>query len=193
MDQDNGRLISTPVFLDALRYDDKALLHKLYTENYPTIMEYVIHNSGNTEDSRDLYQEAFVDVWRNIQTQRFAPQDESEFVAYLIRVSKNKWIDELRKRKKHKTVHWNDGQDIPQDSETYDHEVDNYIRKVQEHYTALGERCRQLLGSFYFERKSLRDIARAFGWTEDSAKSNRYRCLKQLRDLVIKGMNNGKR
>ncbi|WP_126974307.1 RNA polymerase sigma factor [Gynurincola endophyticus] len=172
------------VFVEAIQRDDLHLLKRLYVHNFQQVNYYIVKNSGTEDDVKDIYQEAFLAVWRNVQLARFSPVDEKEFSAYLFRVAKNKWIDELRKKKTRQVVLVNDSIDeIPFHQET--DETDLYIDTVKSKYKHLGERCRELLKRFYFNKQSLKEIAAAFGWTEASAKNNKYRCLKQLRELVM--------
>jgi len=186
MDRLEFRPFSQEVFADRLKSGEEAILKTLYLRYRGTVEHHVLQNSGSNDDANDVYQEAFIAVWRNVQLDRFVPQDEREFAAYLIRVAKNKWIDELRKSKNKQRVTMDmefDGGSVQQPEAD---ETDAYIEAVKKQYQHLGERCRELLNRFYFRKESLRKIAEAMGWTEASAKNNKYRCLKQLRELVIK-------
>lgn len=183
MDQPEERLIDEKQFLSTLRSNDGQLLKRLYLDGFEVVRQYVLRNNGSGDDAHDVYQEAFLATWRNVQLERFSPQDNQAFLAYLLRVGKNKWIDELRKRQTKVAVIQND----PRDEETYDQDIDGYIDAVRQQYGKLGERCRELLSRFYFRKQRLRDIATHFGWTEASAKNNKYRCLKELREHITKG------
>src|SRR5690606_9544345 len=176
MDQPDFRLPNTSL-VERIKSDDEVTLKNLYTSNYRLMERYVLRHSGSVDDAKDTYQEAFLAVWRNVQLGRFVPSVESDFAYYLTRVVKNKWIDSLRKAKGKRTIPIEEAQtDSIAAAENTD-EVDGYIDNVRLQYKNLGGRCRELLAGFYFKRKSLRDIASAFGWTESSAKNNKYRCL----------------
>lgn len=180
--------LSSHTFAEQLLSADELVLKTIYARNYRVAEQYVIQNSGTTEDARDVYQEAFMAVWRNIHLNKFTPADENEFGAYLFRVTKNKWIDQLRSSKNKRIVELaNDepGEWIDEDVT----ETDMYIDAVKKQFGKLGERCRNLLELFYFKKQSLAKIAEQFSWTEASAKNNKYRCLKQLREMVT---SNGK-
>lgn len=142
-------------------------------------------NNGNAEDARDIYQEAFLATWRNVQLERFVPARETDYSAYLFRIAKNKWIDHLRAHKNRRMVEL--VEDSTEEAEPGElTEVHNYLDQVKQQFERLGERCRDLLSKFYFQQLPLRRIAAHFSWTEASAKNNKYRCLKQLRDMVVK-------
>ncbi|HWK57001.1 MAG TPA: sigma-70 family RNA polymerase sigma factor [Parapedobacter sp.] len=191
MDQPDFRLPNTSL-VERIKSDDEVTLKNLYTSNYRLMERYVLRHSGSVDDAKDTYQEAFLAVWRNVQLGRFVPSVESDFAYYLTRVVKNKWIDSLRKAKGKRTIPIEEAQTDSIAAEENTDEVDGYIDNVRLQYKNLGGRCRELLAGFYFKRNSLRDIASAFGWTESSAKNNKYRCLKQLREMVLKnGGTNG--
>ncbi|MFB2119428.1 MULTISPECIES: sigma-70 family RNA polymerase sigma factor [Parapedobacter] len=191
MDQPDFRLPDTSL-VERIKSDDEVTLKNLYTSNYRLMERYILQHSGSVDDAKDTYQEAFLAVWRNVQHGRFVPSAESDFTYYLMRVVKNKWIDSMRKAKGKRTIPIEDVQTDSIAMEENTDEVDGYIDNVRLQYKNLGDRCRELLAGFYFKRKSLRDIASEFGWTESSAKNNKYRCLKQLREMVLKnGGTNG--
>lgn len=185
MNQPGSRQLR-PSLTERLKSDEERILNVLYTTNYKPLELYIVRNNGSSDDAKDIYQEAFLAVWRNVQTDRFTPRDEEEFAAYLMRVGKNKWIDELRKNKNKYKVSVDEESGFDRVSEGYADETDTYINAVKKHYKYLGARCRELLGRFYFRKQSLREIAEVFNWTETSAKNNKYRCLKQLREQVLK-------
>lgn len=179
MAQADLSLLSPVAFLDALQSNDEQVLQAMYTHNYPGVERYVLKNKGTTDDARDIYQEAFLAVWRNIKLRKFTPRSSLEYGAYLFRVSKNKWIDHLRA---HKHLHTAALEEQPEEED----DIHPYIDAVKTQFAVLGEQCRELLARFYFKKDSLRAIAAHFSWTEASAKNNKYRCLKQLRALVTK-------
>ncbi len=178
--------LSNTSLVEQIKSDDQLVLQRLYALNFNVMERYILQNSGSEEDAKDVYQDAFIAVWRNVQLDRFAPNSEGEFSAYLFRVAKNKWIDELRKRKGRNMVSVEDGLDESVEPMEEPDEIDAYIDIVKKKYRLLGARCRELLSRFYFRRQSLGEIAAVFDWTAASAKNNKYRCLKQLRDLVLK-------
>jgi hypothetical protein len=50
----------------------------------------------------------------------------------------------------------------------------------------IGEPCKSLLEAFYMEKKSMPEIASAFGYTNaDNAKTQKYKCLVRLKKLFF--------
>lgn len=177
--------ISEYGLFDALKVNDESALKKFYKDNYPKIEKYVVNNNGTTEDAKDIYQEAFIAVWRNIQLEKFYPQNENALEGYLYRIAKNKWLDHLRSGHYKKTAAMNaDSGDTAE--ALLPNEDEDYIADVKSQFKNLGENCREVLIRFYYKKESMRIIAEKFAWTEATAKNNKYRCLQRLRELLKK-------
>lgn len=170
--------------LQAIRNNSTQALQQLYTNNYPVAERYILQNSGTEEEAKDNFQEAIIAVWRNIKLEKFVPQNEAALKAYLLQVSKYKWISHLRSATFKNTRSMND-ETIPDvaDDEKPAYE-DHFITAVGEALIQLGGRCKDVLTDFYYNKKSMRDIAANLGWTEATARNNKYRCLEKLRNLL---------
>ncbi|MEO9020899.1 MAG: sigma-70 family RNA polymerase sigma factor [Ginsengibacter sp.] len=173
---------------NAIKANDESALRKLYEDNYDTIEKYVLNNNGTTEDAKDIYQEAFIVVWRNIQLDKFYPENKNALAGYLYRIAKNKWLDHLRSGHYRKIIRINDSADsVPED--LLPEEDIEYITEIKNKFKHLGENCRKVLTRFYYKKEPLRVIAEKFGWTEATAKNNKYRCLQHLRELLKNKIN----
>lgn len=160
-------------------------MQRVYTECQPVIKIYVSNNNGSREQAEDLYHEAFMTVWRNIKLGKFNPESQGAFNAYLIRVAKNKWIDQLRKKGVRYAQEWKETDEIIQESMPFNtDEKDEYLDRVVSGFGKLGEQCKKLLSLFYFKNASMKRIAEVFGWADATARNNKYRCLQKLRDIV---------
>lgn len=168
----------------AIRQNDERALRDLYQSNYPKVERYVLENSGTTDEAKDIYQEAFISLWRNIQLDRFQPQHEASVDAYLFQIAKNKWLDHLRSVKKKHTVHLTDNFDQIEEIEEPGVNEQQQLKNIKKHFRQLGTICKEVLGQFYFYRQSMRTIAEKQNWTEATARNNKYRCLQQLRKLI---------
>jgi RNA polymerase sigma factor (sigma-70 family) len=172
-------------FIEKLKRNDDQALRSFYAANYPRVQQYVMENSGTGADARDIYQEAFIAVWRNIQLDKFRPAGDGSLQQYLVRVAKNKWLDVLRQRKKHSAVLLS--ADI-EEIQVAEEEVvtEDRLHELKEAFRGLGTQCRDVLTRFYFKKESLRDIAAFYSWTEATAKNNKYRCIQKLRQFLKK-------
>ena len=172
-------------YFNAIKANEDEALKSLYEDNYIKIENYVLNNNGTIDDAKDIYQEAFIAVWRNIQLDKFYPENENALSGYLFRIAKNKWLDHLRSGHYKKITRISDSADsLPED--LLPEEDIEYIREVKNKFKDLGENCREVLTRFYYKKESMRIIAEKFEWTEATAKNNKYRCLQHLRELLKK-------
>ncbi|HRO43968.1 MAG TPA: sigma-70 family RNA polymerase sigma factor [Flavipsychrobacter sp.] len=171
-------------FIEQLKRNDEQALRSFYTENYKGVEQYVIQNSGTKADAKDVYQEAFVAVWRSIQLDKFKQQSNGSIHNYLIRIAKNKWMDVLRKRKKNNITFL---AEFSEETEQVFREEDSgeeRLNDMKKAFQNLGAQCKDVLTRFYFKKQSLKEIAASYSWTEATAKNNKYRCLQKLRQFV---------
>ncbi|MEO6682794.1 MAG: sigma-70 family RNA polymerase sigma factor [Ginsengibacter sp.] len=182
--------LQSEALIVAIKATNEEVLKNLYEENYHKVENYVLANSGTRQDAKDIYQEAFISLWRNIQMDKFFPENEHSINAYLFRIAKNKWLDHLRSCHFKKTVPLMDisenKREEKKESEELSTEDAQFIIEVKKHFQELGENCQELLIRFYYKKESMRTISKQFNWTEASTRNNKYRCIQKLRDLLKK-------
>jgi RNA polymerase sigma-70 factor (ECF subfamily) len=185
-----NNLLGQTQLMDAIKANDEHTLKLIYKDNFYKTQQYILNNSGSVDEAKDIFQEAFVTVWENIQDNKFVPQNTSALNGYLYTVAKNKWLNHLnsvrfKKTKSYDTnKHTIDTETVDVKNNTFEKEKD--VNTVTNAFNRLGEACKKLLEAFYYENKSLRDIAKIFEITEASARNKKYRCTEQLRALVVK-------
>lgn len=172
--------------LTEIKQGNDKVLEKIYVKNYRKVERFVVENSGTSADARDIYQESFLSFWRNIQEDKFIPQSEHSLEAYLFTIAKNKWTDYLRSanfKVKRMTNEESTLSQLAELSPEKEEEFENAIAKIKTAFPKIGQNCQELLTQFYYLKQPLKLIATTFGWTEATAKNNKYRCLQKLREL----------
>lgn len=176
--------------IKAIHANNEIVLKELYQKNYYKTEKYVLKNSGSLENAQDTYQEAFIAVWENVQNNKFVPQNRTALNGYIYAVAKNKWLDYLKssRYKKTRTIdsyEYKIESELDKVQEGFQEENDYKLQKVVANFNNIGETCKKLLTEFYFEAKSLREIAAEFDITEATARNKKYRCLEKLRALAL--------
>ena len=158
----------------AIKDNDELVLQSLYKSNYPKTEKYVLENSGTDDEAKDIFQEAFVAVWRNIQLDKFKPESETALSGYLFQIAKFKWIDVLRANKKRPVVTIDEDYTvIEQYTEPLEADQEKYLNAVKKGFQSIGDSCKEMLTRFYFKKESLRKISEALGITEATARNNK--------------------
>lgn len=179
-------LLSQSQLVDAIKTNDTRVLKELYTTNYPKVEALVLKNNGSVAHAKDIYQEAFVVVWTHIKHNKFIPQNDSALQGYLYRICKNKWTDVLRSKSFKDVRPLNtDTLRVVKEDDTYKETEDKKLKKTMAAFENLGQPCKQLLKTFYFEKKSLKEISEALNIEESTARNKKYRCMQKLRAVVL--------
>ncbi len=174
----------------AIKANNELVLKQIYLENYAKVEIYILKNNGSKMQAKDIYQEAFMAVWKNVRLDKFIPEGDTALNGYLYRIARNKWTDYLRSAefKKKEVLDETNSKinlKVAMDTSELDIENDERLHKVIQTFKTLGEPCKQLLTTFYFEKKSLREIAKELKIEEASARNKKYRCIEKLRAMVL--------
>lgn len=174
--------------INAIKCNNAIALRELYVSNYPKIEALVLKNNGSTDDAKDIYQEAFIALWNNVKNNAFTPTNGSALDGYLYTIAKNKWMDIVRSKqfKKTQTLTPERIAFLNKEEDNDFNEIENKkLNKAMEAFKNLGQPCKQLLTTFYFDKKSLRDIAVELSLDEASVRNKKYRCMEKLRNQVL--------
>lgn len=164
-----------------IKSNEPKVLKWLYHSQYPKIEKYVMANNGDEDQAKDLFQEAFIALWNNVKSDKLTPENGTAVTGYLYQIAKNKWLDYLRSSRYKNTT----GLETHHDkSEEEDYNLEASQSNVEEEFKKLGENCREILKRFYFQKESMETIAKAFNWTEATARNNKYRCIQRLKEKV---------
>lgn len=168
--------------VEGVRANDAAILKWLYQSQFPKVRKFVLDNNGDEDQAKDLFQEAFIAVWHNLKENKFTSENGTALTGYLYQIAKNKWLDYLRSSQFKKTVFLQTEHDKIDEED--DPEWMQYRSLVAAEIKNLGENCREILRRFYFAKESMELIAKAFHWTEATARNTKYRCIQRLREKV---------
>jgi RNA polymerase sigma-70 factor, ECF subfamily len=80
----------------------EALFDRCYDEQHRAVHAYFLARSGDPEVARDLLQETFLRVWRNVATLELLPVERQRF--WLFAVARNLLTDWSRRRATHSSL-----------------------------------------------------------------------------------------
>ena len=175
--------------LDAFLSNKEVPIKEFYIDEYPKTKYYVLKNGGTLDNANDVFQEAYFACWKKLSTGKFRPKNKAEIEAYLFTIAKNKWIDFTRTVAKKKTISIDEKIYELTDDETSKSsdriEKEHQLNITLTAFENLGQACKDLLTQFYFQKLSLRDIAKNLDLEEASAKNKKYRCIQKLKELAL--------
>jgi len=135
------------------------------------------------EDILDVYQDAFVALIENAEKGKLDGLN-AELKTYLFSIGKYMIFSKLRKNKKD----FVEIETLPDGLEWAEiDENSQQISQLEDNLKKLGEQCYKILRLFYYEEKKLDEIMEMLPYqSKDVLKSQKTRCLKQLKDMLSK-------
>ncbi len=166
-----------------VRLEEEAATAQLYRLHFPMVRQLVVSNSGSEEEAQDVYQEAFMHFYEQLQQPAFVLTCQAK--TYLYAVCRHLWLKRLRQRGRWEPLGAQaDPADLHGEGELAARKEDQHQR-LEAALQLLGEPCRSLLERFYFSGESMEEIARQMCYTNAAnAKNQKYKCLQRLRRLM---------
>jgi RNA polymerase sigma factor (sigma-70 family) len=126
-------------------------------------------------------------LWQKVNSD--ALQLTVKLGTYLLAIAKNKWLAELRKRKKISPQDIDENITNGNPSSLEELVTEEKVEFVRNALNMLQPICKKLLLLYYFEEKNMREIAKILNLANaDVAKSKKYQCKKSLEELLKEKM-----
>ena len=181
------------VLIRAAQGGDQDAFERLVRMYDQSVLRLAMNLLRSPEDARDVYQEAFLRVYRNLHTFRF----DCSFHTWLYRIVTNICLDQLRKRKVRKeesaVVETADG---PVDRmDTFEEEAahadpersmwnQQLRRRIEDALGGLTPRERMVFELRHYQGMRLRSIGESLGTTEEAAKNCLFRATQKMRSVL---------
>src|SRR5689334_16924676 len=174
---------------------NRAAFEELVRRYDRDVLRLALNLMKRPEDARDVYQEAFLKVYRNLHRFRF----ECSFYTWLYRIVTNVCLDHLRRRQARPEdqapeIHPNRMEEGPRDFFDYQKEhrptldpertligkeIQSRISRAMER---LSPRERVVFEMKHYQGLKLRAIGDALGTTEETVKNSLFRATRKLRN-----------
>ncbi len=177
--------------VEAIKNNDQSVLKSLYIKNYNKVEYLILNNNGSVAQAKDVFQESYITVWKNVKNNSFIPKNKTAIHGYLYTIAKNKWMDYLRSSEYKKKVslhtmeHLNN-KDVNLIKPQKESDFEQKLSIAMKAFKDLGSPCKNLLTKFYFEKKSMIEIAKELSLDAASTRNKKYRCMQKLRELALK-------
>ena len=175
---DNLNIYIHAPLIEECRKGDRKAQFRLY-EQYSRAMFNLAHRIlNNREDAEDILQEAFVECFRNLDTFRF----ESTFGAWLKKITINKCINHLKKKKIDLTL----CETLPAISAEDEEEIIYDTGRIFKGIELLPDGYRIILTLYLLEGYDHSEISQILGISESTSKSQYSRAKEKLRSILSK-------
>ena len=177
----------------AAQRGDQDAFEQLVRAHDQSVLRLAMNLLRSPDDARDVYQEAFLRVYRNLDSFRF----DCSFHTWLYRIVTNICLDQLRKRKVRKeesaVVETSDGpidrmEVFEEEAAHADPERTLWNRELKQRIENalrdLSPRERMVFELRHYQGLRLRNIGELLGTTEEAAKNCLFRATQKMRAVL---------
>jgi RNA polymerase sigma-70 factor, ECF subfamily len=177
----------------AAQRGDQDAFEQLVRTYDQSVLRLAMNLLRSPEDARDVYQEAFLRVYRNLHSFRF----DCSFHTWLYRIVTNICLDQLRKRKvrKEETAVVETSEGAIDRMESYEEEAAEanpersmwnreLKQRIESALVGLTPRERMVFELRHYQGLRLRNIGEMLGTTEEAAKNCLFRATQKMRGVL---------
>jgi len=188
--QKTGLQTDEKALIRAAQEGDQDAFGQLVRAYDQSVLRLAMNLLRSPEDAQDVYQEAFLRVYRNLNSFRF----DCSFHTWLYRIVTNLCLDHMRKRKVRKEessqVEGSDGpvdrmdavQESRAESDPQRSMFAGELRKrIEKTLAELTPRERMVFELRHYQGLKLRNIGEILGTTEEAAKNCLFRATQKMR------------
>jgi RNA polymerase sigma-70 factor, ECF subfamily len=183
-------MLDEAALIRAAQNGDQYAFEQLVHSYDQAVLRLALNLVRSPEDASDIYQEAFLRVYRNLHAFRF----DCSFHTWLYRIVTNLCVDHLRKRRVRReestVVETSEGQldrmdAVPEERAAGDperHVITQQLgSRIQNVLTQLTPRERTVFELRHYQGMRLRAIGEVLGTTEEAAKNCLFRATQKMR------------
>jgi RNA polymerase sigma factor (sigma-70 family) len=183
--------------IEGIRNFDGKADTVLYTRHKEDCLTYMRHMHSDTDANQDVYQDAVITFIEKVRGEDFR-LEKASIKTYLQRICRNQIYVRYKKSKKEKL---NDGESNSDETREYTdwlHDINEVnserVQILQEELLVMresGSICYELLRKFFFENKTMDQIATLLNYTNaDNAKSQKWKCQERLKKQIARRIHN---
>lgn len=148
----------------------------LYIKAFPAVAKYVSKMGGSFDEAKDVFQDALVIYYEKLVSGTLHLQTSEK--AYLLGIAKHLWLKKFRDSTNY----------IPLEAymdEAEEKELQPSPARLMHYLETAGQKCMDLLRSFYYDKLPVNSIAELFGYSGvRSATVQKYKCLEKVRETI---------
>jgi RNA polymerase sigma factor (sigma-70 family) len=167
----------------------REALEELYDRYVRLVYSFALKSTKDEGSARIIVQSVFTRLWT---TEKGYDETKGEFVNWLLTVTRNCMIDEVRKEKRHldyvqlAPTEWNSITDRSEETDPQEMVLRQVSKEqIQQAMKRLSESQNRLLRLFYWEGYTLREIAEINNEPLGTIKSRLHQTLKTLRNGML--------
>lgn len=168
--------------LKKIKLNRENALEEVYLKHRKDFFKYASGFSIHQEDIADIYQDSIIVLYDNIISGQLK-ELTSSLKTYLFSIGKYKILNFIKLKNRNQS--FTDDSLIECLPSHDEHINEEQISLFINAYQLLGPKCQKILRLFYYEGLSLNEIKKFMTYSStDVVKSQKSRCIKQIKDLI---------
>jgi RNA polymerase sigma factor (sigma-70 family) len=170
--------------IEGIKNNNHDIISRLYLQYKKEFIRFAISRyQMDAATGKEIYQEAFTEFYRKIISGELT-QIHHTIKTYLFKIGTNIISNELKKAKRTVKLE-NNSQKFYHNTSNEENDRKTIVEIVKNAMNDLSEKCRKLLTLYYFENKKYEELRYILNYKNiDSLKSQKYKCFKQLEQIV---------
>ncbi|WP_020568936.1 RNA polymerase sigma factor [Neolewinella persica] len=172
-------------YIEGIIARDAGVIRDIYVQNFESVAQHVLRNSGDRTDAEDIFQEAMVAIFQRAKKEELLLT--CKFSTYLHAICRNLWLNELKKRQTRGVTLagytlYKEGDDSRKMAEEtiLQEERDRFFR---EKFNDLGESCKAILRNSW-AGMGMKEVAELLGISYSYARKKKSECMARLSALI---------
>ena len=181
---ENKRIIEgNSSIIDGILHGNQSTFNELYENELPKVIRFVIRNSGDVDQAKDIFQDAIVILVEKVQRKEL--NLTCSIKTYLFSISQHLWMEQLRLAKNNTPFNKTSYQ-IPVDISVISFDtIPDIYDEVNKAIHQLNNNGKTILEYFYYKKMSCEEIAQLLGYSSAaSVRNQKYKYLEQIRRAV---------
>ena len=156
-----------------------ASIEQLYREAFPVVAKTVARLGGGLDAAKDIFHDALIIYLEKEREPAFKIHGSP--AAYLTGIARILWIRKFNHECRLISL-GGPAEDLPVPEDLFPLE-DSLPARLLTYLESMGKKCLELLQAFYYEQRSMQEIAERFHYkTRHSATVQKHKCLEKVRE-----------
>ncbi len=164
--------------------ENEQIILYLHQRMNAQVARFILLNSGGPEDVDDIFQDGLIALYKLAKKGQM--EKVANIEAYLYSICRNLWLKKLQREKRE--VELTEAEETIATEEVSLQSLLSAERQeaLDSLMANMGDACRQILRLYYYDRLSMKEIAKQMGFSNDQvAKNKKSICLKKLRQTIL--------
>lgn len=182
--------IDDKLFIDTVKKGDKSVFKTFYITQKNPFLAWAYKQFGYTQaELEDLYQQSMLILYENITSGKL-DNLSSQIKTYLYGISKNLVATRQKKERVMQNHQEKLSEHLNTQAQATETEEEKFLKNlVKELMPLMKDPCGRILECFYFEGRSMDNIAQLLNYkNKEVVKAQKSRCMQYLKKMMLEKM-----